>query len=513
MARLTFYALISIFTLIPTLSLGNEIPTRVEKSDLKTFIVHVKKPEPRITTQFDDTKSYHKSFLPITTSDSSAENRRLLYSYKNVISGFAARLTAEEVETMKLKDGFISVQQERIFHPMTTHSPNFLGLHQELGFWNQSNFGRGIIIGVLDTGIFPSHPSFSDDNLPPPPAKWKGKCDFKATECNNKLIGARSFNLAANASKLNDEPPYDDDGHGTHTASTAAGGFVEHASVLGNAYGTAVGMAPQAHLAIYKVCFGPDCPDSDILAGLDAAVEDGVDILSISLGGDEPLSFFQDNIAIGSFAATEKGILVSCAAGNSGPLGQTLSNEAPWILTVGASTLDRSIRAIAKLGDGQEFDGESVFQPKNFPPTLLPLVYPGSNGKQELSFCANGSLTDLNVKGKIVVCDRGGGIARIAKGQEVKDAGGAAMILVNLKPDGFSTLADAHVLPATHVAYNFGLKIKAYINSTTTPMATLLFKGTFIGDTVGTDSGLVLVKRSQLGQSRDFETGHYRTRC
>ncbi|KAL3833570.1 hypothetical protein ACJIZ3_008306 [Penstemon smallii] len=482
MARLTFYALISIVTLIPTLSLGNEIPTRVEKSELKTYIVHVKKADSRMTTQFDDTESYHKSFLPITTSDSSDENRRLLYSYKNVISGFSARLTAEEVETMKLKDGFISVQQERILHTLTTHSPNFLGLHKELGFWNQSNFGKGIIIGVLDTGIFPSHPSFSDDNLPPPPAKWKGKCDFKATECNNKLIGARSFNLAANASKLNDEPPYDDDGHGTHTASTAAGGFVENASVLGNAYGTAVGMAPQAHLAIYKVCFGPDCPDSDILAGLDAAVEDGVDILSISLGGDEPLPFFQDNIAIGSFAATEKGILVSCAAGNSGPFGQTLSNEAPWILTVGASTLDRSIRAIAKLGDGQEFDGESVFQPKNFPPTLLPLVYPGSNGKQESSLCANGSLADLNVKGKIVVCDRGGGIARIAKGQEVKDAGGAAMILVNLKPDGFSTLADAHVLPATHVAYNFGLKIKAYINSTTTPMATLLFKGTVIGD-------------------------------
>ncbi|KAI3468830.1 hypothetical protein Pfo_025493 [Paulownia fortunei] len=382
---------------------------------------------------------------------------------------------------MKEKDGFISARPERMYRPLTTHSPNFLGLHKEMGFWKQSNFGKGVIIGVLDTGIFPSHPSFSGEGMPPPPAKWKGKCEFQATECNNKLIGAQSFNLAANASKLDAEPPLDDDGHGTHTASTAAGGFVQNASVLGNAYGTAVGMAPQAHLAIYKVCFGPDCPESDILAGLDAAVGDGVDVLSISLGEDST-PFFNDNIAIGSFAAVQKGIFVSCAGGNSGPSEQTITNEAPWILTVGASTIDRSIRATAKVGDGQEFDGETVFQPKDFPPTLLPLVYAGSNGKQDSAFCANGSLAGVDVKGKVVLCDRGGGIARLDKGQEVKNAGGAAMILANQQSDGFSTSADAHVLPATHVSYTAGLKIKAYINSTTSPMATILFKGTVIGD-------------------------------
>ncbi|GLU05719.1 hypothetical protein SLE2022_228010 [Rubroshorea leprosula] len=82
------------------------------------------------------------------------------------------------------------------------------------------------------------------------------------------------------------EPPSDDDGHGTHTASTVAGSFVQYADALGNAKGTAVGMAPLAHLAIYKVCFGEDCEESNILAGLDAAVEDGVDVLSLSLGTD-----------------------------------------------------------------------------------------------------------------------------------------------------------------------------------------------------------------------------------
>ncbi|PIN06604.1 Cucumisin [Handroanthus impetiginosus] len=467
-----FYDIITVFTIFSVLAHGSE---------LKTYIVHVKRPGGRIHTQSDDTKSYHESFLPLTTTDSSSEHERLLYSYQNVISGFSARLTAEEVEAMKEKDGFISARPERMYHPLTTHSPNFLGLHQEMGFWKQSNFGKGVIIGVLDTGIFPSHPSFSGEGMPPPPAKWKGKCEFKATECNNKLIGARSFNLAANASTIEAEPPIDDDGHGTHTASTAAGGFVQNASVLGNAYGTAVGMAPLAHLAIYKVCFGPDCPESDILGGLDAAVEDGVDVLSLSLGGDST-PFYKDNIAIGSFAAVKKGIFVSCAGGNSGPSEQTITNEAPWILTVGASTIDRSVRANAKLGDGQEFDGESVFQPKDFAPQLLPLIYAGSNGKQDSAFCANGSLAGVDVKGKVVLCDRGGGIARLDKGREVKNAGGAAMILANQQPDGFSTIADAHVLPATHVSYIAGLNIKAYINSTTSPMATILFKGTVIGD-------------------------------
>ncbi|KAL2543618.1 Subtilisin-like protease SBT1.2 [Forsythia ovata] len=477
MAVFTLFALISFFISFPDHSNGNAFPSR----ELKTYIVHVKNQEGHSFTLSDDTKSYHKSFLPNTVADAEPDQERLLYSYQNVISGFSARLTEDEIQAMKLKDGFISAHPERVLHPLTTHTPSFLGLHQEMGFWKQSNFGKGVIIGVLDGGIFPSHPSFSGEGMPPPPAKWKGKCEFKASECNNKLIGARSFNVAANASKVGVESPLDDDGHGTHTASTAAGGFVSRADVLGNAYGTAVGMAPQAHLAIYKVCFGPDCPESDTLAGLDAAVEDGVDVISISLG-EESVPFFQDSIAVASFAATQKGIFVSCAAGNSGPFTETISNEAPWILTVGASNIDRRIRATAKLGNGETFDGESVFQPKDFPTTLMPLVYAGSNGKQDSAFCANGSLAGIDVKGKIVMCDRGGGIARLDKGQEVKNAGGSGMILANQESDGFSTTADPHVLPATLVTHAAGLKIKAYMNSTNSPMAGLLFKGTIIGD-------------------------------
>ncbi|KAJ1419164.1 Peptidase S8/S53 domain [Sesbania bispinosa] len=450
-----------------------------ETSNSKTYIIHVKRPEGKMFTQSEDLESWYHSFMPPTVM-SSQEQPRMIYSYQNVLSGFAARLTQEELRTVQEKNGFISAHPERILRRQTTHTPKFLGLQEQMGLWKESNFGKGVIIGVLDSGITPDHPSFSDAGMPPPPPKWKGRCELNGTACNNKLIGARSFNIAATAMK--GEAPIDEDGHGTHTASTAAGAFVDYAEVLGNAKGMAAGMAPYAHLAIYKVCLGEDCPESDILAALDAAVEDGVDVISISLGLSEPPPFFNDSTAIGAFAAIQKGIFVSCAAGNFGPSDGSLVNGAPWILTVGASTIDRRIVAAAKLGNGQEFDGESVFQPSNFSTTLLSLAYAGKDGKQESALCANGSLNDIDFRGKVVLCERGGGIARIAKGEEVKRVGGAAMILMNDKINGFSLAADVHVLPATHVSYAAGLKIKAYINSSVTPTATILFKGTITGD-------------------------------
>ncbi|KAJ7944838.1 Subtilisin-like protease [Quillaja saponaria] len=455
-----------------------------QASKLNTYIIHVIQPEGRVFSQSEDLQlqSWYRSFMP-TTPASSDNQPQMIYSYKNVISGFAARLTQEQVRDMEQKTGFVLARPERILRPQTTHSPNFLGLQQQTGFWKKSNFGKGVIIGVLDGGVTPGHPSFNDAGIPPPPAKWKGRCDLDVSACNNKLIGARSFNVAAKAMNGEKaEQPLDDDGHGTHTASTAAGAFVDNADALGNAKGTAVGMAPHAHLAIYKVCFGDDCPESDILAGLDAAVEDGVDVLSISLGEDS-VPFFNDSVGVGSFAATQKGIFVSCAAGNSGPFNASLSNEAPWVLTVGASTIDRNIVASVKLGNGQEFGGESLFQPFSFHPTLLPLVNAGKNGKQESALCTEGSLKEIDVRGKIVLCERGE-TGRVAKGEEVKRAGGAAMILMNDEANGFSTLVDAHALPATHVSYAAGLKIKAYVNSTASPTATVLFKGTTIGNSL-----------------------------
>ncbi|KAK4389377.1 Subtilisin-like protease SBT1.7 [Sesamum angolense] len=446
------------------------------KSSLDTYIVHVNLPEGRVLADSGELESWYRSFLPRTTTDEEGSSR-LVHSYRNVVSGFAAKLSKEEVEEMEKIDGFITARPQRKLPLHTTHSPNFLGLYQNLGFWPGSNYGEGVIVGVLDTGITPGHPSFADEDMPPPPAKWKGKCEFvTGTMCNNKLIGARNF-----VSDL-PGPPVDDEGHGTHTASTAAGNFVDGANVFGMANGTAVGMAPRAHLAIYKVCSADGCADADILAAMDAAVDDGVDVLSLSLGGGSA-EFFLDGIAIGAFAAIQKGIFVSCSAGNSGPFSASLSNEAPWILTVGASTIDRNIVATGALGNTDEYDGESLFQPSDFPSDkYFPLVDAGAGGNETAALCGPGSLDNIDVKGKIVLCQRGGGIARIAKGQTVTDAGGAGMILMNAQPDGYSTIADAHVLPATHVSYAAGESIRAYINSTSSPTATIIFRGTVIGN-------------------------------
>ncbi|XP_055821078.1 subtilisin-like protease [Solanum dulcamara] len=280
--------------------------------------------ETQISTQSlsEDLESWYQSFLPNTIASSNEKASRLVYSYRNVMKGFAARLTAEQVKEMEKKPGFIVAWPERILSLHTTHSPSFLGLQQNIGLWKNSNYGKGVIIGVLDTGITPDHPSFNDEGMPPPPAKWKGKCESNfTTKCNNKLIGARTF-PQANGS------PVDDNGHGTHTASTIAGGFVKGANVFGNAIGTAVGIAPLAHLAIYKVCDSFGCSDSGILSAMDAAIDDGVDILSLSLGGTTN-PFHSDPIALGAYSATQRGILVSCSAGNNGPFESTVVNEAP----------------------------------------------------------------------------------------------------------------------------------------------------------------------------------------
>ncbi|OAY77727.1 Subtilisin-like protease SBT1.6 [Ananas comosus] len=336
------------------------------------------------------------SFLP-------QDEPRLICSYTEVFSGFAAKLTEEEVSIIQQKDALIRVYRDRLLPLATTHSPEFLGLRVGNGFWNVSGLGKGVIIGVLDTGLLPTHPSFGDDGVPPPPRRWKGR---------RREAGHRA-------------PPVDDAGHGTHTASTAAGNFVADASVRGNANGTAAGIAPHAHLAIYKVCSRSRCSMVDILAGLDAAVKDGVDVVSLSLGGGSA-PFEYDPIAIAAFKAMEKGIFVSCAAAT-------------------------------KAG------AELCLQRR-------PL------GAHHCSF-----LDNFDIEGKIVLCQSPGLTGRIDAGIGVLAFGGAGMILMNPKPDGYTTFADAHVLPASHVSYAAGSEIISYVNSTSAPTATIAFEGTVLG--------------------------------
>ncbi|CAL9029712.1 unnamed protein product [Prunus brigantina] len=398
--------------------------------------------------QSESLHRWYQSLLPVTTASTEHQQQRLLYSHRHVVTGFAARLTAEEVKAMEEKEEVLS-----------------MGLHPEKGFWKESNFGKGVIIGVMDTGVLPDHPSFRDKGMSPSPDRWKGRCDFNQTAnrtfvCNKKIIGARSFQVYDNLLQTFSARPVDEIGHGTHTASTAVGNFVRGANLYNNANGTASGVAPHAHFAIYQVCSLNECSSTDVLAGFDAAVEDGVDVISISMTSLNVGQLFEDSIALAAFSAMQRGIFVV------------------------SSTIDTNIIATARLGNGDEFDGESIFQPnstKRLNSKLLPLVQPGINGQMLSQNCNNGSLKDINVKGKAVFCERGMEVSRLDQGKVVKAAGGAAMLLVNQEQEGFTTYTDPHVLPASHLSYAAGLNIKHY-NTTSKPIATVKFKGTVIGN-------------------------------
>ncbi|CAN6238910.1 unnamed protein product [Urochloa humidicola] len=465
----------------------------------RNYLIIVRTPYEYDRSLFKDVSSWHASLLA-SVCDMAEEEldrdpsamARLIYSYRHVVNGFAARLTADEVRAMSTKDWFVKAIPEKTYRLMTTHTPQMLGLSGAgdaaaagSGLWKTSNMGEGIIIGVLDDGIRPGHPSFDAAGMKPPPAKWKGRCDFNATVCNNKLIGARSFYESAKWKWRGvDDPvlPVSEGSHGTHTASTAAGAFVPGASALGNGLGTASGMAPRAHVALYQVCFelegNKGCDRDDILAALDDAVEDGVDVLSLSLGDDEAGDFAYDPIALGGYTAISRGVFVSAAAGNMGPDHATVANEAPWLLTVAAATTDRRFLATVKLGDGAELDGESLFQPKNFLSVQRPLVRDLSDGK-----CSDEKvLTPQHVGGKIVVCDSGGNLTSLEMGAALREAGAAGMVVITVEELGSVIQPKAHALPASQVTYAAGQKIRAYMNSTAIPTGELVLRGTVLGN-------------------------------
>nr|XP_043633224.1 subtilisin-like protease [Erigeron canadensis] len=457
----------SIFMLSLTIS-ANIFTSFINANELKTYIVHLTPPEGQEFTQPHELERWYDSFLSKAAYNSKDDKPMMVYAYHHVIIGFAAQMSKEQAKHMEIMSGVLSVMPDSVYQLHTTHSPQFLGLDQKSSFWKDSNYGKGTIIGVLDTGITPDHPSFDDKGVSPAPERWKGKCEEAG--CNNKVIGMKNF--------IKGSSPIDENGHGTHTSGTAAGNFVDNVDIHGNANGTASGTAPFAHLAHYKVCDQRSCDLAGLYAGMDAAIGDGVDVLSLSLGQGS-LKFYQDPLAIGTFSAIQKGIFVSCSAGNDGPAKSKLSNEYPWALTVGASTMDRKIRATVLLGNNKSIHGESLYQPKNFHQKLMPLVYPGGiKGDEKARTCS--SLNDQDVKGKVVLCDMGGGTVPVTKGKVVKGTGGSAMILVNSVTRSGTTEPEFHVLPTSQVSHKEGDEIKRYINKTKSPEARIILSGTVL---------------------------------
>ncbi|KDP41644.1 hypothetical protein JCGZ_16051 [Jatropha curcas] len=449
----------------------------------KTYIIHMDKAN--VPESFDDHLQWYDSALK-----SVSESADILYTYNTVIHGFSTRLTPEEAELLEKQGGILSVVPEMVYELHTTRTPEFLGLGKNDAVFPASDSVGEVVVGVLDTGVWPELKSFDDTGLGPIPSTWKGTCEtgtnFNSSNCNRKLVGARYFSRGYEAAfgpvdeTAESKSPRDDDGHGTHTATTAAGSAVSGASLFGFATGIARGMAPQARIAAYKVCWLGGCFGSDIVAAMEKAVEDGVNVISMSIGGGLS-DYYRDTVATGAFTATAQGILVSCSAGNGGPSPGSLTNLAPWITTVGAGTLDRDFPAYVTLGNGKNYSGASLYNGKASIDSLVPLVYAGNiTNSTSGSLCMSDSLIPAQVAGKIVICDRGGN-SRVQKGLEVKNAGGVGMILANTDLYGEELVADAHLLPTAAVGQKSGDIIKSYAFSDPKPVARIASGGTHLG--------------------------------
>ncbi|KAL3622262.1 hypothetical protein CASFOL_033673 [Castilleja foliolosa] len=449
-------------------------------AETQTYVVYMdRKKMKALDATLRPSRKWHEEIIEsINTFDQDDHNPQLHYAYDTIISGFSAKLSKQHVESLKEVLMALYTLERTNYSPSTPLIRHSFSAHTGQGLWSATNLASDVIIGLVDTGIWPEHESFNDRGLSPVPSRWKGKCqagtNFTSSNCNRKLIGAAAFFKAYESKygRINETYDYrsarDSDGHGTHTASTAGGNLVGGANIFGVANGTAAGMSYTARIAAYKACYEEGFFYSDILAAMEQAVKDGVDVLSLSIGG-EASPYYDDSIAIGAFRAIKKGVIVSTSAGNSGPSSNTVENGAPWLMTVAASYTDRKFVAQVRLGDGRTFSGASLIFDK--PTKQLPLVYNKTGGAK---FCESGSLSSTQVQGKIVICVGGGNISIVEKGQVVKEAGGVGMILAN---DVEGTIVDAHVLPTVSLGFSAAKAIITYTNSSTNPMAMIEFQG------------------------------------
>lgn len=393
--------------------------------------------------------------------------KHLLQRYTKSFHGFSARLTEEEVKVFKGMNGVVSVFPSRNNKLATTSSWDFLGFPLTV---NRSTTESDIIIGVIDTGIWPESPSFTDLGYGPPPPKWKGICEGNFS-CNNKIIGARYFKADGRYGPQDFQSPRDSDGHGTHTASTAAGNIVRNANLLGLHTGTARGGVPRARISVYKACWTNGCQDADVLSAFDAAIADGVDIITVSAGAVFAKEIFQDSSSIGAFHAMKNGILTVQSASNNGPRPQTTSSIAPWVLSVAAGSTNTDLITPVRLGNGLVINGFST-NPFELD-KMYPLIYAGDAPNITAGFnrsrsrlCIKDSLDKNLVKGKIVLCDGSN------NGESVMFAGAVGCIMTYDGP--FFELMNSYTFPVSVVKPDQAKSIARYIQSTRNATAVIM---------------------------------------
>jgi subtilisin family serine protease len=408
-------------------------------------------------------------------------------TFDTALNGFSAKLTAKQAAKLAAMPGVQKLFKNEMLHADTFTTPEFLGLSGTNGVWQQrlggvGRAGEGVIIADVDSGYTPENPSFAPLPEPRPDAaiiasKTRGGdrvCEpgtdkpEKAAPivCNNKVIVARSYRTGVAAIPEEFDSPRDYGGHGSHTASTAAGNTNVPAVVNGKEIGKISGMAPAARLAIYKVCWSTDyvggnsCSSIDSAKAIDQAVLDGADVINFSISGSQTSAVSMVEIAF--MNAAQAGVFVSASAGNAGTT-SSVAHNAPWLTTVAASTHDRAFRKSVTLGNGKTFTGQGLGAGISSSPMIdsagagLPDAAPDS-----AELCFTGALDPAKVTGKIVLCRRGSN-ERTDKSNAVKVAGGVGMVLYNPTPNSLN--ADDHAVPTVHVDPDAGKEIKAYITA------------------------------------------------
>jgi subtilisin family serine protease len=406
--------------------------------------------------------------------------------------GIAARVPANKIGKLLSVPGVVAVQKDTLNHPLDDNT-GFIGatnVWPSLG--GQDNAGSNVVVGVIDTGVWPESPYFIDRGLPAPPHPLSFyHCDFgdgsdvahlgPTFACNNKLIGAYNFTQTYMSIQNSDGQEFcnntnhvcsarDSEGHGTHTMSTAAGDRVDHAVLYGVDRGPVSGIAPGAHVIAFRVCLVNGCFGSDSVHAVQQAIHDGVNVLNFSIsGGASP---YTDPVELAFLDAFNAGISVNASAGNSGPGAATSDHGGPWTTTVGASTGPRQFASMLHLtaDGGATFDvsGATLTNGITSPtPVVLAQTLPKAGGGLEDALCQS-DLAPGAATGKIVMCQRGVN-GRIDKGRRVLAGGAAGMILYNhIKQDQET---DNHYLPAIHVD-GPDTALLAFVNGHTNVMAT-----------------------------------------
>ena len=361
---------------------------------------------------------------------SSIDSLEILHSFKHTYNGFSAKLNSKQKAQLESHPDVVGVWEDRLEVINTANTPEFLGLTGPGGQHTMNIKGEGVIIGIIDTGIWPENPSFADDGSYTDPVDlgWQGACDTGTDEaftCNNKLIGARYFNASFSSQydvqyALGEfDSARDADGHGSHTASTAGGNENVAAMLSGAAAGTVSGMAPRARIAAYKACWNSDyvspegnkergCFYGDTMAAIDAAVTDGVDVINYSIGGSKTDLTIPSTAAMLNAAAA--GVFVAVSAGNSGPDKETVGTPAPWVTSVAASTYNGTSTIIGKALDvtSGSLVGTSLMSvPAGFAPATVGLA--GELALAEpVEACNDAPLTNGDeLVGKVALIARG----------------------------------------------------------------------------------------------------------